>query len=293
METDLRKRLEDAGVRFVRLLWCDNANVIRAKAGHIDFLESLDENGIGITAAQMAIPALYDAVVPETGLGPVGEIRLMPDWSTLTVLPFAPGHAQVLCDMVVPETREVWTHCPRGFLKGQTDALAARGLTLNAVFENEFFLLNRDEGNRIHPVEHTVFAASGAMNRNLKFIDELTLAFEAQGIRVESYYPESGPGQQEVNIRFAEGMAAADRQIMYRETVRGVASAQGMIASFLPKIFEGKAGSGTHINFSLWRDGKNLSGDKTAEHGISPECEAFMAGVLLHLPALCALTIPS
>ena len=88
-------------------------------------------------------------------------------------------------------------------------------------------------------------------------------------------------------------MQAADRQIVYRETIRGEAARHGLIASFLPKIFEGQAGSGCHINFSLWRDGHNISGDSNQATAISPEAGAFMAGILEHLPALCAVTIPS
>jgi glutamine synthetase len=124
-------------------------------------------------------------------------------------------------------------------------------------------------------------------------IIDLADALIAQGLEVEGYYPESGPGQQEVNIRYAEAMRAADRQIVYRETVRGEATRHGLIASFLPKIFEDKAGSGCHINFSLWREGKNISGDSRQATAISPEAGTFIAGILDHLPALCALTIPS
>ena len=87
MEETLKQTLKDAGIKFVRILWCDNANIIRAKAAHVDYLEEYIDNGVGITVAQMALPVMYDSVVAETGLGPVGEVRLMPDWSTLTILP--------------------------------------------------------------------------------------------------------------------------------------------------------------------------------------------------------------
>ncbi len=96
----------------------------------------------------MALPVMYDSVVAETGLGPVGEVRLMPDWSTLTILPFAEGHAQVLSDMVISETGNVWAHCPRGFLRRQIDQLGKMDLVLKAVFENEFFLLRRNAARR-------------------------------------------------------------------------------------------------------------------------------------------------
>lgn len=293
MQNPNKQTLKDKGIKFVRILWCDNANVIRAKAAHVDYLEEYIDNGVGITVAQMALPVMYDSVVADTGLGPVGEVRLMPDWSTLTILPFAAGHAQVLSDMIISKTGKVWEHCPRGFLRRQVQRLDEIGLTLKTVFENEFFLLGRNAEGALIPADNTVFSATGSMNLHLAFINDLTDALIAQDLEVEGFYPESGPGQQEVNIRYAEALQAADRQIVYRETVRGVATQHGIIASFLPKIFEDKAGSGCHINWSLWRNGENISGDPQRPTGIGFEAGAFIAGILNHLPALCAVSIPS
>ena len=293
MEEALKQSLAEAGIKFIRILWCDNANVIRAKAAHLDYLDEYIDNGVGITMAQMALPVMYDSVVPETGLGPVGEVRLMPDWTTLRILPYAQGQAQVLSDMIISEKSAVWEHCPRGFLKRQIQELEKQGLTLKAVFENEFFLLRKNADGHLVPSDETVFSATGSMNIHGEFINDLADALISQGLEVEGYYPESGPGQQEVNIRYAEAAAAADRQIMYRETVRGVAANHGMIASFLPKLFEDKAGSGCHLNFSLWRNAENISGDDQQATGISRTAGAFISGILAHLTALAAVTVPS
>jgi glutamine synthetase len=293
MEEELKQSLKDAGIKFVRILWCDNANIIRAKAAHVDYLEEYIDNGVGITVAQMALPVMYDSVVDDAGLGPVGEVRLMPDWSTLSILPFAEGHAQVLSDMVISKTGEVWAHCPRGFLRRQIVRLEKMDLVLKAVFENEFFLLRRNAEGALEPADDTVFCATNSMNLHRALIMDIAETLISQGLKVEGYYPESGPGQQEVNIRCAEAMRAADQQIVYRETIRGEATRHGLVVSFLPKIFEDKAGSGCHLNFSLWREGENISGDSQQATTIGPEAGAFIAGILDHLPALCALTIPS
>lgn len=290
---EIRQKLKDIGIKFVRILWCDNANVIRAKAAHIDFLENYMKNGVGITVAQQALPVMYDAVVADTGLGPVGEVRLMPDWTTLTILPYAEGQAQVLSDMVISETGKVWELCPRGFLRNQVKKLAEKSLSIRAAFENEFFLLRRNAEGKLEPSDDTVFSATGSMNIHCTFINDLADALISQGIGVEGYYPESGPGQQEVIIRSANAIRSADHQIIYRETVRGTANQHGIIASFLPKIFEDKAGSGCHINFSLWHKEKNVSGDTDQPSGIGREAGSFIAGILDHLPALAAVTIPS
>ena len=69
MEEELKQSLKDAGIKFVRILWCDNANIIRAKAAHVDYLEEYIDNGVGITVAQMALPVMYDSVVDDAGLG--------------------------------------------------------------------------------------------------------------------------------------------------------------------------------------------------------------------------------
>jgi glutamine synthetase len=212
----LKQKLKDANIKFIRILWCDNANVIRAKAAHIDFLDDYIKNGMGITMAQQALPVMYDSVIPESGLGPVGEVRLMPDWSTMTLLPYAEGHAQVLSDMVISETGKVWEHCPRGFLRKQVQKLAGQGLVIQAAFENEFFLLRRTADGALEPVDQTVFSATGSMNQNRAFINELADALVAQGVAVEGYHPESGPGQQELNIRYVEALRSADQQIVYR-----------------------------------------------------------------------------
>ena len=280
--------LRDQGVRFVRVLWCDNANVIRAKAVH---LEAVERGGgaVGISAAQQALPVMVDAVVPGSGLGPVGEVQLVPDWGTLHALPYLPGYAEAVGDMVV--LGEPWEHCPRDFLKRQVVRLADHGLEAQAAFENEFFLLRPGPGQPV-PNDDTVFAAAGAMNGVGELVLELAEALGAQGLSVEGYYPESGPGQHELAVRYRAALGAADQQLVYRETVRAVARRHGLTASFLPKVFADKAGSGCHLNLSLWRGGENVTGNQEAG-GLGPEARAFVAGVLAHLRGLCALTLPS
>ena len=130
-------------------------------------------------------------------------------------------------------------------------------------------------------------------NANADLLLDLEDALERQNLKVESYYSESGPGQQEFNIRYSDALTCADNQITYRETVKGVASQHQLVASFMPKIFEESGGSGTHLNFSLWENGVNVSGDKKGKNGISEEASKFIAGILHHLKALCAVTIPS
>ena len=290
MDRTLLERLDAAGVRWGRIGWCDHAGVIRAKAAHRRLLDDGLPDGVGMTVAQQALPVMFDAVAPDSGLGPVGEARLIPDWSTLAVLPWAPGHAQAMGDMVVDG--DAWELCPREYLRAQLRHLADAGFTARAAFENEFFLLRRTPTGFVS-ADDTVYAATGSMNVHQAFIAELTAALEALGLEPEFYYPESAPGQQEISIRHAEPLAAADRQITYREAVHGVAARHGYVASFLPKVHESVAGSGCHLNVSLWRAGASVMADACHPTGLSETARRFIAGVLDHVRGLAAITVPS
>jgi glutamine synthetase len=289
MSNTLAEFLHDQRIRFVRILWCDNANVIRGKAFHTAFLDEHEEHGIGISVAQQAIPVMYDAVVPEAGLGPVGEAWLVPDWSTLNPLPYSPGHGRVIGDLFF--NGEPWALCPRIFLRRMIAAAEDIDLQVIAAFEHEFYLLRLTDPMVV--ADQTVFASTLGMDINQAVIDDIADALIAQNIPVERYYPESGPGQHEMSIRYAQALQAADCQIAFRETVRGIALRHGLRASFLPKIFADYAGSGCHLHLSIWREGRNLMADPREGRSLSPISRAFLAGVLDHLPALMALTTPS
>jgi glutamine synthetase len=129
------------------------------------------------------------------------------------------------------------------------------------------------------------------MDINRALIDEITEALTSQRIPVEQYYPESGTGQHEITIRYTTAVGAADRQVIFRETVRTVALRHGLRASFLPKVFADQPGSGCHLHLSLWQNGRNLMPDTAG--GLSAKARAFIAGILQHLPGLMAFTTPT
>ena len=291
MHSGLAKAFSTSGLRFVRVLWCDNANVIRGKAIHASVLTDYVTHGVGITAAQQALPVMGDLVIAESGLGPVGEIRLIPDWDTFAALPYAPGHARVLGDMVL-EGR-TWALCPRGFLKRMIAEAARDGYEVMAAFENEFYLLNPTPDGGFTPVDDTVFAATLAMDQSRHVIDDLVESLLTQGVPVELYYPESGPGQHELSMHYSSALTAADRQIIFRETAHAVAAQHGVKATFLPKPLEGKAGSGCHLHLSLWQQGRNVFPDPAGAGGLSVAGRAFLAGILEHLPALAGVIAPT
>src|SRR6201987_2931679 len=88
-------------------------------------------------------------------------------------------------------------------------------------------------------------------------------------------------------------LQAADEQLLVRETIRGVARRNGLVASLAPKPWPENAGNGGHVHFSLWEGERNRFYDGDAPDGLSGDARSFIAGVLAHLPGLCGLTAPS
>jgi glutamine synthetase len=282
-----------ADVRLVRFLYTDNGGVTRGKATHVAGLARRLTDGIGLTVAMQAMNML-DQLTRVEGMGPVGEIRLVPDPDTFTVLPYAPHTAAMTADMRTLDGAP-WAACPRDFLKRQIAACVAEGFTVRAAFECEFSLATRRPDGTWAPLDESLCFSTIGMTTAAAVMDDLVAALEAQGLEVEQYYAELGHGQQELSIRHAPALAAADRQVLYRETVRGVAYRHGLYASLAPKPFPELAGNGGHIHWSLWdRAGRrNLMHDPRGRFGVSALGYHFVAGVLAHLPALVALTCPS
>jgi glutamine synthetase len=279
-------------MEFLRILWCDNANIIRAKAIYLQEGEDFPLK-VGIGAGQQGVPVMYDGIIEESGLSPIGEIQLEADLSTFKELDYAPGHVQVMGYMI--KDGKIWSCCPRGFLKKMIINLKKINLEVKSSFENEFYLLKNDSEQNKGPeiLEETPFASTYSMNINHEFIRELVDSINNQGMRVEQYYPEAGPGQQEVTIKYDDALVSADNQISFRDTVKAVAHLHGIQSSFLPKIFSQKSGNGCHIHLSLWKNDENKTGNVDNEYGLSSQCKQFIAGILKHLPAIMAITTPT
>jgi glutamine synthetase len=284
---------EASGLHLVRFLYCDNDGIIRGKAAGIANLKERLETGIGLTVAMQAFTML-DHLASVDGMGPVGEIRLVPDPMTFAIAPYAPHTATVLVDMQTLDGQP-YAADGRAFLKRMI-ARAAGGhdLSLVAAFEPEWSLASKN-GEVFSPIDDSGCFTSTGMNVAAVVIDDILGAFESQGLIVEQYYAELGWGQQELSIRHAPALQAADHHILYRETVRGVALKHGLYASFAPKPWADQAGNGCHIHFSGWdRDQQvNRFYDASGQYNLSTLARQFMAGILDHLPALVALTCAS
>jgi glutamine synthetase len=288
---DVVAEAEARAVRVTRVMWCGNDGVVRSKGVATARLRARMLAGVGLTRAQPAQSA-RDEIADVPGFGPVGEMRLRPDPATFRVLPYAPRTAAVLADMVGLDGAPEPT-CPRDFLRRMAARLGDAGLALLAGFENEYALA-RAGVDGPEPIDRTpCFSAIGAAAAQ-EHTDALLGALESQSIEVEGCHAEGGPGQNEVALAPRPGLRAADEQILVREALRGVARACGLVASLAPKPYPEGAGSGVHVHLSLLTpEGGNAFADPGDPGGLSRTARSFVAGLLAHLPALCALTAPS
>jgi glutamine synthetase len=289
---DVVRACEAVGVRLVRFVYCDNGGVIRGKVVPVDQLADRMRTGVGITTAMLAMNSL-DQLQPVEGMGPVGEVRLVPDPATFTVLPYAPRTALMVADHVGLDGRP-YEAGPRRFLARMTSALAERGMELRAAVENEFSLA-RDEDGHYVPIDTSLCFSTIGMTAAADVVGAIVDALDRQQIPTAQYYPELGHGQHELSVGHQPAMAAADTQLLVRETIRGVATSHGLVASLAPKPWPDQAGNGGHIHFSLWGSSgtRNLFHDPDGRFGLSTLAEQFVAGILAHLPALLGLTAPS
>jgi glutamine synthetase len=280
----------DGDVRLVRFLYCDNGGIVRGKVVHVDRLAERLHTGIGLTVAMQAMNSL-DQLQPVEGMGPVGEVRLVPDLGTFVLVPYAPGAAVLLVDMVDLD-RQPYAACPRGFLSRMASRLDQHGWELRAAVENEFSLARTGEDGPV-PIDRSLCFSTAGMTAAQGVADAIATALSTQGIQIEHYYPELGHGQQELSVAPRPVVAAADTQVLVRETIRGVTAGFGLVASMAPKPWPDVAGNGAHIHFSLWDGERNLFHDPAGRLGLSELTLSFIAGILAHVPGLLALTAPS
>ena len=212
----------------------------------------------------------------------------------------------MLADQVQPGG-EPWDGCARTYLKQAIADLAAEGYAATAAFEPEFTLGSREPDpaggpDRLVPNDDSLCYSATGFHRAHDFTVGLLSALTAQGLQPEHYYPELGHGQQEMSVRHAPALRAADNHVLYRETVRGVAFRRGMWASLAPKPIADQAGNGCHLHLSLreagaggpdGEPGEPVFYDPADRYHLSETGYHFIGGLLAHLPALTALTCGS
>ena len=219
-----------------------------------------------------------------------GDFVMKPDLTTLMKATWLEGTAIVLCDLT-DHHHEPLPHSPRAILKLQIERLAAMGYTANAATELEFYLFD-DDYRTVHDKGHRNLTTSGYYIEDYHIFQTtkeegvmraLRKHLQASGIPVESSKGEWGPGQEEINVRYADALTMADRHVVLKNATKEIAYAQGKAVTFMAKWDFGLAGSSSHIHMSLAdKAGKPMFVDAKDERGMSELMKHFMAGQLAY-----------
>lgn len=275
----------EQGVRYINLQFIDILGIAKSVTIPLERLGEAVEHG-----------KWFDGSAIE-GFARTAEsdMYLLPDLSTFAVLPWEKGQAataRVLCWIYNPNG-EVFAGDPRATLRRVLDEARAMGFQYHVGPELEFFLFNR-QGGAISPLPHDRasyfdYSADQAAHVRRQMID----ALQAMGVVVESAHHEVAAGQHEVDLRYADALETADNVVTVKYTLKAIAQAHGLYATFLPKPMYGINGSGMHCHQSLADlQGRNLFADPSDEYGLSEIARSFIAGQLEHARGMCAVLSP-
>ena len=276
------------GEELVGFLHCDLSGLNRGRSVPASELESRLEAGVGWVPADQALTP-FGPIAEPNPWGSTGDLRLLPDRTTearVDLPDVSPLHF-FLCDAANTDG-SAWDSCPRTFLKDALTRLEREsGLRLVASFEHEFML----RGPTLEMGPGFSFEAQRLVE---PFGPLVMAALRQAGLGPETFLPEYGPGQFEIPCSPAAGLPAADRAAAMREVVREVARTLGYRASFAPMADPEGVGNGVHVHMSLVdAEGRPVFYDPHRPGGLGATAARFAAGILEHLPALCAFTAPS
>ena len=280
------RTLEERDIRFVRLWFTDVLGYLKSVAVAPAELEGAFSDGIGFDGSSVE------------GYARVHESDMIakPDPSTFQVLPWESENgkvysARMFCDITMPDGSPSWAD-PRHVLRRVMADAASMGFTCYVHPEIEFFLLKNlpADGSAPEPADQGGFFDQASHDAAPHFRRRAIETLEAMGISVEFSHHEGAPGQQEIDLRYADALTMADNIMSFRYVVKEVAITQGVRASFMPKPFADQPGSAMHTHFSLFEGESNAFHDPDDEYQLSATGRAFLAGVLAHAPELTAVS---
>lgn len=276
--TELQERLRAAGVHTLLVQFADVHGVAKGKLVPLAHLADVIGTGAGFAG-----PSIWGTGLPRTG--PRSEYYARGDAATAMPLPWMPGVARLVGDGFVDG--QPFEGCSRQVLRRAVARLAERGWSMRTGIEPEFFLLRRTDTGWAPADEHDRLDKPSydlkSLPRQAGFLHALRGALEAAGLDVLQLDHEDAHGQYEVNFVHDEALASADHLMLFKLAAHALAEARGMVFSMMPKPFANQPGSGLHFHVSLWQGGQPVDG--LAKH--------FIAGVLAHAPALCAIAAPT
>lgn len=265
----------------------DLAGHFRGKSFPAADLSTRMQRGMGSAPTNLFLGAF--GPIQFTPFGTLGEVFLVPDPATRVFVPFEGSASEhfYIADIRTAEGAP-WSYCPRHLLRQALDALDSEtGLTLNAAFEQEFIY------HGVPAAPYRSYELEGLRRQGL-FGETLLGVLRQAGMVPDSFLAEYGPQQFEVTSAPALGLRSADNAVITRELTRAVAYRFGHAVSFTPLPSPNGVANGTHIHFSfLDRAGRPVLYDDQRPWNLADVGRQFLAGILHHLPALCAVTAPS
>ncbi len=278
------RTIEERDIRFVRLWFTDVLGRLKSVAVAPAELEGAFAEGIG-----------FDGSAIE-GFSRVSESDMIvrPDPSTFQILPWrgeSRGTGRLFSDILLPDGTPSFAD-PRYVLKRTLQRAADLGFTFYTHPEVEFFLFEHPhvEGTQPVPIDQYGYFDHAPHGVGHDFRRTAISTLEAMGISVEYSHHEGAPGQQEIDLRYADALTTADNIMTFRVVVAETAVHHGVFASFMPKPFRDHPGSGMHTHLSLFEGDRNAFYEPGAEYQLSKVARAFIAGVLQHAPEITALT---
>jgi glutamine synthetase len=278
------RALEERDVRFVRLWFTDVLGFLKSVAVAPAELEGAFDEGIGFDGSAIeGFARVYES-----------DMLAKPDPSTFQILPWrgeGPSTARMFCDIVMPDGSPSYAD-PRHVLKRTLGSAADLGFTFYTHPEIEFYLFKDSPapGGEPVPVDRSGYFDHTAQSQGADFRREAITMLESMGISVEFSHHEGGPGQQEIDLRYADALSTADNIMTFRTVIREVALSQGVWASFMPKPFTGHPGSGMHTHVSLFEGDRNAFFEAGSQYQLSRTGRQFIAGILRHASEIAVVT---
>lgn len=299
----LKSEAQAGTIDTVLVCLVDMQGRLMGKRFHVsNFLESAWEethccNYLLATDIEMGTPDGYASTSWEAGYG---DYVMHPDLSTLRRIPWLKGTALVFCDILDHHTQEPVPHAPRQILKEQIKRAESLGLTPMLATELEFFLfensfddIRRDGFRDLTPISGYNEDYHILQTTKEEHVMRPIRNFLVQaGVPVENSKGEAETGQEELNIRYADALLAADHHTLAKQAVKEIANAQGHAATFLPKWHHDKVGSAAHIHQSLFKDGENVFHDANAEYAMSNTLKSYVAGLLKYTTDITVFLAP-
>ena len=285
------KVLEEAkqmDVKFVKLQFTDMFGVVKSVTIPVEQLEESLDKGTWFDGSSIE------------GFARICEsdMYLMPDPSTFAILPWRPKEkreARLIADIYNSDGKP-FEGDPRYILKRAIREVKKLGFIYNVGPELEFFLFRRGNGPTTTPVPHDVGSYFDFSPRDLAsdVRRDVIFALEDLGMHVEMSHHEVSPGQHEIDFRYDEALKTADNTVTFKYTVKAIANAHELYATFMPKPIFGVNGSGMHVHQSLFnKEGKNVFFDSEDKYNLSEIAYGFIAGQLKHIRAMCAVIAPT